>query len=197
MVSVFLIVVELFVMAAVNNSVAINVDESGDALHISPPAPVYCIVIVDNTPFGQNEVPIPTFYDTLTTDEINHLEVVIQHEVGNFSTEYKRLVAELIYNRIKSERFPNTVKGVLYQENQFCGIERWYYPEFPVDEETKKVVQEVFSQDETTHSAVFYYNPALSEPSSVIWFEYSGDISFLFEYSEVSWGIEYTTRFFE
>ncbi len=138
-----------------------------------------------------------TYYDTLTPEEISLIEVTIQHEVGGLSATYKRLIAELIYNRLRSDIYPDTVKEMLYQENQFIGIESWYYPDYPVDDETKAVVKEVFSKDTTTHEALAYYNPALSCEEAVIWFEYSGDVQFLFDYSEESWGIVYTTRFFK
>ena len=155
----------------------------------------YVTVIVDSKPFETKGIKT-TFYDSLTDEEINMLEVVVQHEVGNFSKDYKTLVAELIYNRIMSDEFPDTVYGVLYQENQFCGIDYWYYPAYPVDDETKQVIQEVFSKEFTSHPATYYYNPELSEYSSVIWFEYSGDVQYLFQYAETSWGTTYNTRFF-
>lgn len=77
-------------------------------------------------------VPIPekphTLYNTLTDKEINLIEVTVQHEVGNFSDDYKTLIAELIYNRLVSDEFPDNITDILYQENQFCGIEYWYRP---------------------------------------------------------------------
>ncbi len=145
----------------------------------------------------ESEQKSGTYYDTLTAEEISLIEVTIQHEVGGLSKTYKRLIAELIYNRLKSDIYPDTVKEMLFQENQFIGIESWYYPAYPVDDETKAVVKEVFSKDSTTHDALAYYNPALSCEEAVIWFEYSGDMQFLFDYSEENWGIVYTTRFFK
>lgn len=138
-----------------------------------------------------------TIYDTLTDKEKNLIEVTVQHEVGNFSDKYKTLIAELIYNRLVSDEFPNNITDILYQENQFCGIEYWYTPDFEVDENTKQVVKDVFSNEPSLHDAVYYYNPELSDYKSVIWFEYSGDVEFLFEYTEEDWGIKYTTRFFK
>lgn len=138
-----------------------------------------------------------TLYDTLTDEEINLIEVTVQHEVGSFSDNYKMLIAELIYNRLVSDEFPDNITDILYQENQFCGIEYWYSPDFEVDENTKRIVKEVFSNEPSSHDAVYYYNPELSDYKSVIWFEYSGDVEFLFEYTEEGCGIEYTTRFFK
>lgn len=137
-----------------------------------------------------------TFYDTLNENEIMMIEITIQHEVGNFSKEYKTYVAELIRNRVESDDFPDTVTEVLFQEGQFQGIESWLYSGIIPDEETEEVVKEVFSSNETSHSATYYYNPALSEYASLVWFEYSGDVEYVFEYSEDNWGTTYTTRFF-
>lgn len=137
-----------------------------------------------------------TLYNSLTENEITMIEIVVQHEVGNFSREYKTCVTELIRNRLMSEDFPNTVTEVLFQKGQFQGISSWLYSGIIPDEETKAVVKEVFSAEDTSHKATFYYNPALSEYESVMWFEYSGDVDYLFEYTETNWGIEYTTRFF-
>ena len=138
-----------------------------------------------------------TYYDELTEYEISLLEVVVQHEVGGLGEEYKRLIAELLYNRLKSGYFPSDIKEMLYQEGQFQGIEYWYSPDFEVDEITKKVVKEVFSKEETRHNAIAYYNPALSSPNGIEWFETSPYINFIFDYTETSWGVEYTTKFYE
>lgn len=137
-----------------------------------------------------------TLYDTLSPEEITMIEIAVQHELGGLSKEYKALVAEVIFNRLRSDEFPDTVEGVLFQEGQFSGIDRWYSPQIKVDNDTKKAVNEVFSKDKAEHDTLYYYNPELSERSSVIWFESSGDVEFLFEYTEESWGVTYTTRFF-
>lgn len=161
-----------------------------------PQLPYIIELQIEIKPFERKPVA-QTYYDTLSSEEIFLLEVTIQHEVGNFSKQYKAYVAELIYNRIKSDKFPNTVKEVLFQKGQFQGIQTWAYSGIEIDNETKEIIYEVFSKEHTTHPATFYYNPALSEYESVIWFEYSGDIEFVFEHCETLWGIDYNTRFFK
>ena len=143
------------------------------------------------------ETKEPTYYDTLTEAEINMIEVTVQHEVGKLSPQYKRLIAELIYNRLLSEHYPNDVKEMLFQKNQFTGINRWYHPSFPVDDETKEIVKEVFSKETTPHNPTAYYNPELSDPEAIEWFETSEYMTYLFSHSEESYGVTYTTRFFE
>ena len=41
----------------------------------------YVTVVVDSKPFETKEIKT-TFYDSLTDEEINMLEVVVQHEIG-------------------------------------------------------------------------------------------------------------------
>lgn len=137
------------------------------------------------------------YYESLTEEEKHLLEVVVQHEVGGLSREYRVLIAELLYNRLKSGVYPSDVKEMLYAKNQFQGIEEWYNPYYEVDEITKEVVKEVFTKENPSHDAIAYYNPELSEASAIEWFEYSGDVEFVFEYAESSWGVEYRTRFFK
>ncbi len=138
-----------------------------------------------------------TLYDTLTDYEILLLETTIQHEVGNFSREYKTYVAEVIYNRLVSEDFPDTIYEVLFQEGQFQGIAIWSKSGIIPDKETKQVVKEVFSSETPSHNCTFYYNPVLSDYESVMWFEFSGDVEYVFSHTETNWGIDYETRFFK
>ena len=139
------------------------------------------------------EEEICTLYTSLTKEEIELIELTVQHEVGNFSKDYKKLIAAIIRNRLESDSFPNTISEIILAKGQFSNGD---YAGVNVDIETQEAVEEVFSMEESPHLATYYYNPELSSYSSIYWFEYSGDIEYLFSYSEEDWGIVYTTRFF-
>ena len=141
----------------------------------------------------EQEEEICTLYTSLTKEEIELIELTVQHEVGNFSKDYKKLIAAIIRNRLESDSFPNTISEVILAKGQFSNGD---YAGVNVDLETQEAVEEVFSMEESPHLATYYYNPELSSYSSIYWFEYSGDIEYLFSYSEEDWGIVYTTRFF-
>ena len=141
----------------------------------------------------EQEEEIYTLYASLTKEEIELIELTVQHEVGNFSKDYKKLIAAIIRNRLESDNFPNTISEVILAKGQFSNGD---YVGVNVDIETQEAVEEVFSMEESPHLATYYYNPELSSYSSIYWFEYSGDIEYLFSYSEEDWGIVYTTRFF-
>ena len=141
----------------------------------------------------EQEEEMCTLYTSLTQEEIELIELTVQHEVGNFSKDYKKLIAAIIRNRLESDSFPNTISEVILAKGQFSNGD---YVGVNVDIETQEAVEEVFSMEESPHLATYYYNPELSSYSSIYWFEYSGDIEYLFSYSEEDWGIVYTTRFF-
>ena len=141
----------------------------------------------------EQEEEICTLYTSLTKEEIELIELTVQHEVGNFSKDYKKLIAAIIRNRLESDSFPNTISEVILAKGQFSNGD---YAGVNVDIETQEAVEEVFSMEESPHLATYYYNPELSSSSAIYWFEYSGDIEYLFSYSEEDWGIVYTTRFF-
>ena len=141
----------------------------------------------------EQEEEMCTLYASLTKEEIELIELTVQHEVGNFSKDYKKLIAAIIRNRLESDSFPNTISEVILAKGQFSNGD---YVGVNVDIETQEAVEEVFSMEESPHLATYYYNPELSSYSSIYWFEYSGDIEYLFSYSEEDWGIVYTTRFF-
>ena len=141
----------------------------------------------------EQEEEICTLYTSLTKEEIELIELTVQHEVGNFSKDYKKLIAAIIRNRLESDSFPNTISEVILAKGQFSDGN---YTGVNVDIETQEAVKEVFSMEESPHLATYYYNPELSSYASICWFEYSGDIEYLFSYSEEDWGIVYTTRFF-
>ena len=141
----------------------------------------------------EQEEEICTLYTSLTKEEIELIELTVQHEVGNFSKDYKKLIAAIIRNRLESDSFPNTISEVILAKGQFSNGD---YVGVNVDIETQEAVEEVFSMEESPHLATYYYNPELSSYSSIYWFEYSGDIEYLFSSTEEDWGIVYTTRFF-
>ena len=50
-------------------------------------------------------------------DDITYLSKIVQQESGTQSFQAKLGVAGTIMNRVRSSKFPNTVKGVIYDTN--------------------------------------------------------------------------------
>lgn len=52
-------------------------------------------------------------------DELLLIAQVVQEEAKGTDVEARAAVANIIYNRLNSSKFPNSVEGVLFQKNQF------------------------------------------------------------------------------
>ena len=74
------------------------------------------------------EVPVvetkeePSQEELLSEEEINLIALVTMAEAEGECEKGKRLVIDVILNRIDSIHFPNTTKEVIYQRNQFTSI---------------------------------------------------------------------------
>lgn len=54
--------------------------------------------------------------------ECELLATLVEAEAGNQDLEGKRLVADVVLNRMDSERFPNSISEVIYQDHQFSTV---------------------------------------------------------------------------
>lgn len=57
--------------------------------------------------------------DLKDVDDVTLLAAIIYCEAGGSSYECKLAVASVIMNRVKSSKYPNTLRGVLFQRGQF------------------------------------------------------------------------------
>ena len=57
-------------------------------------------------------------------DDVTLMAGIIQMEAGGESYEGKLAVANVILNRVRSGRYPNTISGVIYQSGQFSTVGR-------------------------------------------------------------------------
>lgn len=55
--------------------------------------------------------------------ELELLACLVQAEAGNQNLYGKRLVADVVFNRVASDQFPDTITDVIYQDNQFSTVD--------------------------------------------------------------------------
>lgn len=71
---------------------------------------------------------------SMTTAERDELRRVVAAESQNQSLEGRKAVVEVIFNRVLSSKWPNSVHGVLSQKGQFAGYKlrnaKWVEPEY-------------------------------------------------------------------
>lgn len=80
--------------------------------------------------------------EEIEMDELELLAICVEAEAGNQTLEGKRLVADVILNRVDDPDFPDTIKGVISQPYQFSsywdgGMDRVT----EISEETIRAVQ--------------------------------------------------------
>lgn len=117
---------------------------------------------------------------TLTADEVEMMEYVVQRETDG-SLKHRKIIAEVILNRVKSEEFPANVHDVLTAPRQFSTINNYYNKKRPPDATTKQAVYEVLTGVDVGRSngATYFYDPQYANPKNAAWFE--EDLIFCFQ----------------
>lgn len=127
-----------------------------------------------------SSTPSQPYSATISEEEL--LGRLVQHEVGNCSIEHKRIVAQVVINRVRSSRFKqNTIRDVIYAPGQFSGVSAITQSRWAPDAETRQAVHEVLTGTcaDNSQGALYFYNPRYTARSTSNWFE--NDLQFLFE----------------
>lgn len=108
-----------------------------------------------------------------TDEEFEMMCYVLQGEVGGCSDASKIAVANVIINRVKSSRFPDTIKGVLTAPNQFTAISSYYNKTNTPSSSTRECAKRALSGEgaEESKGATYYYAPKYCSGSTAAWFE--------------------------
>lgn len=104
------------------------------------------------------EITPPDFEyeDDIEDDELQILYKICEAEAGGSSEEEIGHVACVILNRVKCSKWPNTIKGVVFQPNQFAPVANGAYQRAIPTEKTKRAVDSVRSGGDTTGGAVYF-----------------------------------------
>lgn len=108
-----------------------------------------------------------------TDEEAEMMAWIVQQEVGGGSLRHKQAVAEVIVNRVRSSRFPNTITEVLLAPGQFCSVTNWYQRVNMPDADTFRAVRQVLAGTAApvAGGAVFFYAPRWTGAKTAAWFE--------------------------
>ena len=107
----------------------------------------------------------------LSQKEYEILCRIVQAEAGGEDTLGKQMVADVIINRVKNSRFPNSVEGVVFQGTQFSPILDGRYYTVCVTQETKAAVSDALIGEDTTDGALYFVNAKKADPDNLAWFE--------------------------
>ncbi len=109
---------------------------------------------------------------------------IVEAEAGGEDISGKMLVANVVLNRVKSERFPNTVKEVVFAHSgssyQFSPVSDGRYYSVKVSKETKDAVNRAILGEDNSKGAEYFMCRSKSDTDNLKWFDNS--LKFLFKY---------------
>lgn len=100
---------------------------------------------------------------------------IVQAEAGGEDALGKKMVADVIVNRVNHRKFPNTVQGVVFQNSggkvQFAPTADGRYQAVTVTKETKQAVDEALLEEDYTSGALYFVASAKTTADKASWFQ--------------------------
>ena len=111
----------------------------------------------------------------LDKESIEILCRIVEAEAGTEDEKGRILVANVVMNRVESSRFPDTVKGVVFQKSgglyQFSPVANGRYYRVTVSEETRKAVEKVLRGKDESQGALYFVNRYAAITEFMNWFD--------------------------
>lgn len=92
---------------------------------------------------------------TISEEDIELLALVTVAEAEGESEYGKRLVIDTVLNRVDHPKFPNTIRGVIYQKNQFTSMWNGRINRCVVTDEVRQLVREEL-KSRTNKQVIFF-----------------------------------------
>ncbi len=93
------------------------------------------------------------------SNDLYLLARLINGEARGESFEGQVAVGAVILNRVKSNKFPNTIAGIIYQETQFESVANGEFWQ-PLTASSIKAAEAALKGWDPTGGALYFYNPA-------------------------------------
>lgn len=141
------------------------------------------IAISDQRVVGYELVEQNLAYD-LTDEELEVLLRIVEAEAGSEDEDGRLLVANVVLNRMESDKFPSTVTDVVFQrENgvtQFSPVSSGRYYKVKISEETIAAVSRALKGEDISQGALYFASRKYASSSKMRWFDTK--LTFLFEH---------------
>ncbi|PGK51109.1 hypothetical protein CN918_25305 [Priestia megaterium] len=96
-------------------------------------------------------------------DRVNTLGRIIEAEARGESMQGKIAVGNVIINRMNNKQFPNTIKGVIFQKNQFSPVKSGKIYSTKASTDSLKAAVRVINGENVVKDALYFYNPKLTK----------------------------------
>lgn len=91
----------------------------------------------------------------ISDNSLEYLARCVEAEAGNQGIIGKRLVCDVILNRVDHKNFPDTIEGVINQKNQFSVVSNGSIDKVKVSEETLEAC--IMELDKRIDSEILYF----------------------------------------
>lgn len=120
----------------------------------------------------------------LSEEDYEVLLRIVEAEAGGEDIEGRMLVASVVLNRVEDERFPDTVKEVVFQKEngtaQFSPAYSGRYDRVIVSEDTIEAVNRVLTGEDISEGALFFVSRRYAASNKMRWFD--EHLTFLFSH---------------
>lgn len=146
------------------------------------------IGIVNVTVSGQRVVNYSVVeqgdYRFLDEEELEVLQRIVEAEAGNEDEDGKLLVANVVLNRVDSDKFPETVTEVVFQQSkgvtQFSPVASGRIHTVEVSEETVAAVERALAGEDISQGALYFAARKYASSKKMRWFDEK--LTFLFSH---------------
>ncbi|MGN1171798.1 MAG: cell wall hydrolase [Lachnospiraceae bacterium] len=113
-------------------------------------------------------------YDA-TDEEREILCRIVEAEAGGEGLGGKMLVAGVVLNRVENEKFPDTIKEVVFQRDhgicQFSPVRDGRYQKVKISEETEEAVDRALMGEDYSRGALYFVSRKSADPEKMKWFD--------------------------
>lgn len=117
-------------------------------------------------------------------EDMEALLRIVEAEAGSEDEEGRLLVANVVLNRVKNDRFPDTVTEVVFQQSggvtQFSPVASGSYYKVHISEETISAVGRALMGEDISQGALYFASRKHADSSMMRWFD--SKLTFLFEH---------------
>ena len=133
---------------------------------------------------GQNHSLDVEQYLKVTDRDYETLLKIVEAEAGGEDTEGKIMVANVIFNRLQSPIFPDSIYDIVWQNTdgtaQFSPTADGRINTVTVSEDTREAVNRAIDGEDYSQGALFFMQEEYSDSDNVSWFK--RDLEFLFKH---------------
>lgn len=124
------------------------------------------------------------FIYEVSADDYEALLRIVEAEAGGEDEKGKLLVANVVLNRVKNEKFPDTIEEVIMQKDkgttQFSPVSNGRFYTVEISDETIAVVNRALCGEDISQGALYFAARKYADPGRMEWFD--NCLNFLFEY---------------